>query len=108
MRRRLITIAIGIIATAVLAGAGIAWTTSDNEQPLAGATREHAIAAALRQTGGGTVSETEAGDDGAAYSVEIRLANGRHVEVRLDERFQVIGQERDDDGPADTHEHGDD
>ncbi len=52
-------------------------------------------------TGGGTVTETETGDDGAVYSVEIELDDGRQVEVNLDENFDVIGQETDDDGPND-------
>ncbi len=46
----------------------------------------------LTRTGGGTVIETETGDDGAAYSVEIRLADGAEVEVELDENFDVIGR----------------
>jgi hypothetical protein len=47
-----------------------------------------------------TVLETEAGDDGAAYGVEVRLADGSVVEVHLDKAFQVIGQEADDDSGA--------
>ena len=37
------------------------------------------------------------GDDGAAYSVEVRFDNGTQVEVKLDSEFNVIGQENDDD-----------
>ena len=40
------------------------------------------------------------GDDGAAYEVEVRRADGSQVEVRLGRDFTVIGEERDDDGPA--------
>ena len=58
---------------------------------------------ALEFTGGGTVTETEAGDDGAAYGVEVRLDDGRVVEVRLDANVQVLGQEADDDG-SDDHD----
>jgi hypothetical protein len=71
------------------------------------AATEKAIAAALQYTGGGTVIETEAGDDGAAYGVEIRLANGRAVEVGLDANFKVIGQESDDEASADAGSNGD-
>ena len=46
-------------------------------------------------------TETETGDDGAAYSVEVELADGSQVEVNLDENFDVIGQESDDDGAKD-------
>jgi hypothetical protein len=101
MRKRLITIAGGVVAAALLAGAGIAWTTGDDEKPLSGQARDRAIASALRHTGGGTVTETEVGDDGAAYGVEVRRPDGTRVEVRLDKHFNVVGDERDDDGSAD-------
>lgn len=99
-----------VIALALVAGgAGIAVATGaagDDDQPLTGTTLERATAAALAHTGGGTVTETEVGDDGAAYSVEVRLPDGKQVEVNLDSSFKVIGQEADDDGAGD--EEGDD
>jgi hypothetical protein len=58
------------------------------------------VAAAPAATGGGTMLETEAGDDGAAYGVEIRLPDGRQVEVNLDRSFKVVGQEADEDQPG--------
>jgi uncharacterized membrane protein YkoI len=82
----------GIVAAAAADG--------DTDQELTGATRDRAVAAALAATGGGTVLETEAGDDGAAYGVEIRLDDGRQVEVNLDESFKPIGQEADEDKPG--------
>ena len=56
----------------------------------------------------GTVTETEVGDDGAAYGVEIRLADGSEVEVHLDEDCRVVGEEADDDGPNDQDDDGSD
>ena len=109
MRRRTILIATGAVGVALAAGGGIAWATgTGDERPLTGSALERATAAALRHTGGGTVTETEAGDDGAAYGVEVRLADGRQVEVNLDSSFRVLGQERDDDGGADEQESGKD
>ncbi|MFC5994864.1 PepSY domain-containing protein [Pseudonocardia hispaniensis] len=64
--------------------------------PLTGSDLERATKAALAHTGGGTVTETETGDDAAAYGVEIRTPDGRHVEVNLDRDFAVTGQEADD------------
>ena len=98
------------IAIAVtVGGSGIAVATGgDDDQPLTGSALERASAAALAHTGGGTVTETEIGDDGAAYGVEVRLDDGRQVEVNLDEDFNVIGQEDDDDGPGDQDEDDDD
>src|SRR5918996_3993629 len=105
-------IAGGTIAIAAVAGgAGFAIAGGGEEQPLAGSDLEQATAAALEHTGGGTVVETEVGDDGAAYGVEIRLDDGRVVEVALDERFRVIGQESDEDsasGEDDSAGAGDD
>jgi hypothetical protein len=96
MRRRLALV--GVLVVAVLTGGiAIAATSGDDDEPLTGQTRTDAVNAALKHTNGGTVLETEAGDDGAAYGVEIRLEDGRTVEVNLDEDFNVIGQEKDDD-----------
>ena len=89
------------LAVAIAGGlvAAAAATDGDNDQELTGATRDRAVAAALAATGGGTVVETEAGDDGAAYGVEVRLDDGRQVEVNLDESFKVVNQEPDEDQP---------
>jgi hypothetical protein len=89
------TIALAVVATGTgfaIAGAG------DDDRPLAGSNLEQATAAALAHTGGGTVIETEVGDGGAAYGVEIRRDDGSVVEVALDSSFNVIGEESDDDG----------
>lgn len=70
---------------------------SDSDEQLTGTDRELAEAAALEAVGGGTVTEVEIGDDGAAYGVEIRGDDGTQVEVLLDDAFSVIGTEADDD-----------
>ncbi len=70
---------------------------NDSDTPLTGSDLDRAVAAALDHTGGGEVTETEVGDDGAAFGVEIRLADGSQVEVNLDADFNVIGSEADDD-----------
>jgi uncharacterized membrane protein YkoI len=73
---------------------------------LTGSDLERATAVALEHTGGGTVTESEIGDDGAAYSVEVRLADDRQVEVNLNANFEVIGSSADDDGAGDTEDGG--
>jgi hypothetical protein len=100
MRRRTRWIAAAGLAVIVAGGVAAAAADGDADQALTGATRDRAVAAALAATGGGTALETEAGDDGAAYGVEIRLADGRQVEVHLDEAFRVVGQEADEDRPG--------
>jgi hypothetical protein len=95
----------GALAVALVGGGtGVAIATGGSgDEPLAGSVSEKAAAAALQHTGGGT----EAGDDGGAYEVEIRLADGRVVEVGLDANFEVVGQESDDHGSADAGSNGD-
>jgi hypothetical protein len=108
MKRKFVLIgAVVAVAGALSAGIAIA-AAGDDGQPLTGSTLERATDAALAHAGGGTVVETETGDDGAAYSVEIQLDDGSQVEVNLDESFEVIGQEADDDGPGDDEGSGDD
>ncbi|HSE81931.1 MAG TPA: hypothetical protein VLA87_09665 [Gaiellaceae bacterium] len=108
MKRKFVLIgAVVAVAGALSAGIAIA-AAGDDEQPLTGSTLQRATDAALAHTGGGTVVETETGDDGAAYSVEVQLGDGSQVEVNLDESFEVIGSEADDDGPGDDEGSGDD
>lgn len=96
------------LALAAIGGAtGFAIASADDDRPLTGDALERARAAALAHTGGGSVIETEVGDDGAAYGVEIRLEDGSVVEVALDRDFRVIGDETDDDG-ADGQETSED
>ena len=90
-----LVVALGAVTLTAVAKGG------DDDQPITGPALEQATKAALEHTGGGTVTETEVGDDGAAYGVEVRLDDGRQVEVNLDENFNVIGQEADDDGAND-------
>ena len=101
MRPRTRWIAAAGLAVALVGGAAAAAAGGDDsDQELTGATRDRAVAAALAATGGGTVTETEAGDDGAAYGVEVRLPDGRQVEVNLDNAFKVIAQGPDEDTPG--------
>jgi uncharacterized membrane protein YkoI len=100
MQRRTRWIAAAGLAVAVVGGLAAASADGDSDSELTGSTRDRAVAAALAATGGGTVLETEAGDDGAAYGVEVRLPDGRQVEVNLDKSFKVIGQEADEDRPG--------
>ncbi|HEX7247156.1 MAG TPA: PepSY domain-containing protein [Actinomycetota bacterium] len=102
MKRSTKLIAGSTVALAAIGGgtgAAVASGALDDDAPLEGTTLDQAVAAALAATGGGEVLETEVGDDGAAYGVEVRLADGRQVEVNLDANFAVIGQEADHDDP---------
>jgi uncharacterized membrane protein YkoI len=101
MQRRTRWFAAAGLAVAMAGGIAAA-AGGDADQELVGATRDRAVAAALAATGGGTVLETEVGDDGAAYGVEVRLTDGRQVEVNLDKSFKVVATEPDDDRPGEA------
>jgi uncharacterized membrane protein YkoI len=92
----------------VSGGIAIAASGNSDDQPLTGSALERASAAAVAATGGGRVTEGEVGDDGAAFEVEVTLPDGSQVEVRLDDRFAVVGRESDDDGAGDQDGAGDD
>ena len=105
MKRRT-KIAIGTAAIVALsaAGTGIALSSDDDdgtEVPITGAALEQATQAALLATGGGTVVETEQGDEESFYEVEVRKLDGTSVDVQLDENFQLVEISPDDDSIED-------
>lgn len=105
--KKLWIVAAAVLALAVAgtgAGFAVAQSVGDDDQPITGTALEDCTAAALAEHPGGTVTETEVGDDGAAYGVEVRLEDGSQVEVNLDEDCNVIGNEPDDDGPNDEED----
>jgi uncharacterized membrane protein YkoI len=95
-----------VIAGAVLvmaagaAGTGIAVAGSGDDDatdtPITGTELDDASAAALEHTGEGRVTETEVGDEESYYEVEVTLDDGSQVDVQLDRRFTVVGDEADD------------
>jgi uncharacterized membrane protein YkoI len=96
-KRKKLLIGAGLVVAAVGITGGVAIAQAQDDQPLRGATRDRATKAALEHVGGGTVTETEIGDDGAAYGVEVRLGDGSQVEVQIDENFTATGVEQDED-----------
>ena len=98
-------IAVGVIAVLATGGAAIAGATGggdkgEKETPITGAALERASQAALKETGGGKVTETEQGDEESYYEVEVTKADGSQVDVQLDKAFNVVGSKVD-------HEDGD-
>lgn len=107
--KRKLTVGLVVAVVGLAIGAGLALATGGgDDERLRGSTYERATAAALEHAGGGEVLETETGDDGAVYEVEIRRSDGSEIEVQLDQNFEVLGSESDDDGPNDVEEPGDD
>ena len=101
-------VAVALAAIGGGTGFAVAMGGGDDDRPITGAALEKATRAALEHTGGGVVTETELGDDGAAYSVEVRLDDGSQVEVNLDDSFNVTGEASDDDGAGDEDGANDD
>jgi hypothetical protein len=90
-------LAVGMIG----AGTGIAVASGggdDSEPPISGNALDRASAAALDETGGGKVTDTEVGDEESYYEVEVTLDDGTQVDVQLDESFAVVGSESDGQG----------
>jgi len=96
-KRTKVGIAIASVLAAGAGAAGIAAAggSDDNEAPIAGSALEQASAAALAETGEGSVTETEVGDEESYYEVEVSLPSGDQVDVQLDRDFNVVGSETD-------------
>jgi uncharacterized membrane protein YkoI len=111
MNRR-VKIVIGVAAAAVIAGiaAGGAALAADSggadgsDVPLTGTSLDRASEAALAETGGGTVVDSEVEDEENGYEVEVNVDGGRQIEVQLDADFNVVSSDQNeegDDGDAD-------
>lgn len=91
------------LGTVVAAGVGVAAANSpdraedinDSDTPIASADLDRASEAALAHTGEGRVTATEVGDEDSYYEVEVTLDDGSQVDVQLDERFAVVGDEQE-------------
>jgi len=113
MNRKKAGIFAAAAATIVVAGAGAAVATGAldddaTDKPIPNSALAQAKKAALAETGGGRVTETEVNDEESKYEVEVTLKNGGQVDVQLDEHFKVVGTESDgaDDEGADDESEG--
>jgi uncharacterized membrane protein YkoI len=102
MRDKLKGVLIAIAAVAVLAvgGTAIAGAAGGGDddatdKAISGQALDRASAAALAETGGGKVTETEVGDEEGAYEVEVTRADGSQVDVHLNKDFKVLGSVAD-------------
>lgn len=106
MTRRMKILIAGTLAAGVVGGGAAIGAASiggdDVDTPITGPAYERATSAALAHVGEGAVAETEVGDEEGAYEVEVRLADGSHVDVHLTEGFEVIGTKAGTDGPEGT------
>ena len=105
MKKVALALAVFVAVAAIAAGIAIGAGGKDSDEPIAGTALARASEAALAHTGGGRVTDTEAGDEEGAYEVEVTLDDGTQVDVQLDREFNVVGSETDgaheDDGAED-------
>jgi uncharacterized membrane protein YkoI len=106
MSKRIKAAIIGASALALAAGgaaiAGATGGADGPETPITGKALDKASAAALSATGGGTVTDTEVGDEESYYEVEVTAADGSQTDVQLDREFRVVGQSADHESGRDT------
>jgi uncharacterized membrane protein YkoI len=97
-----------VVAVVVLGGAGIAVAATDpfdGDDRLTGTSLERASEAALAEVGEGTVREAEKSDDlDHSYLVEVRLTDGSEADVALDDDYNVVwvDVDNDDNGTSTT------
>lgn len=115
MKDKLKGIFIAIAAVAVLAvgGTAIAGAAGGGDddatdKAISGQALDRASSAALSETGGGKVSETEVGDEEGAYEVEVTRADGSQVDVHLDKDFKVLSSVGDNDSSGEKDGPNDD
>ncbi|MCW2813978.1 MAG: hypothetical protein JWN84_1433 [Nocardioides sp.] len=104
MKKRLLIVVAAATVVVGAAGTGIAVATDGDDGPASHAytpkQKDAATAAALDATGGGTVNSVETdNENGATYEVEVTKPDGATVDVRLDEKYDVVVIEGDDEGP---------
>jgi uncharacterized membrane protein YkoI len=78
------------------------------DKAITGSALDQAKAAALAYVGEGRVTDTEVGDEDGYYEVEVTLDDGTQVDVHVDENFQVIGVEAEDNGEDEDDDSEDD
>jgi hypothetical protein len=109
INRKLVAIAAAVVALAA-GGVGIAYAVGggESEEPITGPSADKAEAAALDAVGGGTVLEAEHQEAGGSgvYEVEVQRPDGSVVEVLVDDQFQSVGTEADDDSGSESEDEG--
>lgn len=106
MKKRTIVIGSAAAAGVLLIG-GVAavnatgqpgFLAGEDDEALSGSTLDRASEAALAETGGGEVTDSERSDDrgDATYEIEVTRDNGEQLDVYLDSHYNVVNVEHDD------------
>lgn len=107
MRKRVIAgIGAAAVAVAVTGGAVAFAGNNDSEGGVTGPQSDRAVQAALQATGGGTANAVERDTEGGGvWEVEITKPDGAVVDVRLDENFNLVVIDGDNES-SDTGDSG--
>jgi uncharacterized membrane protein YkoI len=99
MKARKTIVALGAAAVVALGAGGAAIAQSGGEEAEKSATgpqAERATAAALKITHGGTANAVERdSENGATWEVEVTKPDGKTVDVRLDQQYDLVVVEGD-------------
>ncbi|HEU4916217.1 MAG TPA: hypothetical protein VFV13_06595 [Acidimicrobiia bacterium] len=102
-RRKTFMAAAAVVTLAAFGGVALAGgdesaedTAEGTDVAITGDAIDAASQAALDHLGGGQVTDTEVGDEESYYEVEVTRDDGSQVDVQLDEDFNVVGDEQDD------------
>jgi uncharacterized membrane protein YkoI len=94
----------GAILAIAAGGTGAAFATGtvggdDGNETISGPAADQATAAALKITHGGTANSVERdSENGATYEVEVTKPDGSTVDVRLDQNYDLVVIEGDNEG----------
>lgn len=101
-RKILIGAALTVVFSGIGAGIGIADAADSGDDsayvPTSGTALDAAGKAALAETGGGTVVDSEVEDEENGYEVEVNLDDGTQREVQLDQNFAVVSSSQNEEG----------
>lgn len=76
----------------------------ESDKPVSGDAASRAKQAAATETGGTAGDVERDSDKGATYEVEVTKADGKQVDVYLDDQFKVVAVEQDDEQSGETDE----
>jgi len=110
-RRRKFMIGGAAVLALAAGGTGVALATgavgeNDAAEQVSGPNADKARAAALEITGGGTANSVELdSENGATWEVEVTKPDGATVDVRLDDNYDLVVVEGDDEGTDSSEQH---
>jgi uncharacterized membrane protein YkoI len=76
----------------------------ESDKPVTGDAASRAKQAAIAETGGKVGDVERDSDNGATYEVEVTKADGKEVDVYLDDQYKVVTVDQDNEQSGETTE----